>query len=161
MLDINQIRTILPHRYPMLLVDRILEIGEDHIVGLKNVTANEPFFQGHFPDFPVMPGVLIIECMAQIGGVLVLRGVPDRERKLVLFASIEDAKFRKPVFPGDQLRIEMRVLKKKSIVCKMSARATVDGNLVAEAVLMCQIADKPEPSPVDGDSESEAGPGRS
>ena len=161
MLDINQIRTILPHRYPMLLVDRILEIGEDHIVGLKNVTANEPFFQGHFPDFPVMPGVLIIECMAQIGGVLVLRGVPDRERKLVLFASIEDAKFRKPVFPGDQLRIEMRVLKKKSIVCKMSARATVDGNLVAEAVLMCQIADKPDPSPVDGDSESAAGPGRS
>jgi beta-hydroxyacyl-ACP dehydratase FabZ len=109
MLDINQICTILPHRYPMLLVDRILEIGEDHIVGLKNVTANEPFFQGHFPDFPVMPGVLIIECMAQIGGVLVLRGVPEREKKLVLFASIEDAKFRRPVFPGDQLRIEMRI----------------------------------------------------
>ena len=102
-LDINEIRRILPHRYPMLLVDRIVEFEAERIVGIKNVTANEPFFSGHFPDFPVMPGVLIVEAMAQTAGVLVLNSVEDRASKLVLLVSIEYAKFRKPVVPGDQL----------------------------------------------------------
>jgi beta-hydroxyacyl-ACP dehydratase FabZ len=146
MLDINQIRDILPHRYPMLLVDRILEVADDRIVGLKNVTANEPFFQGHFPCYPVMPGVLIVETMAQVGAVLLLRAVEKRDDKLVFFTSIEEAKFRKPVVPGDQLRVEMRVLRRRATVCKMSGRVTVDGTLVAEAILMCQLADKPAPS---------------
>jgi 3-hydroxyacyl-[acyl-carrier-protein] dehydratase len=141
-MDIQAIRALLPHRYPMLLVDCILEIEEDRIVGIKNVTANEPFFAGHFPDFPVMPGVLIVEAMAQVAGVLVLKQIPDRERKLVLLASIEEAKFRKPVRPGDQLRIEMKVTRRKATVAKMYGRATVDGVLVAEAQVMCKLADR-------------------
>ena len=147
-LDINAIREILPHRYPMLLVDRILELESDRIVGIKNVTQNEPFLQGHFPNFPVMPGVLIVEAMAQVAGVLVLKSIPDRENKLVLLASIEQAKFRRPVVPGDQLRIEMVVVKRKASVAKMAGRATVDGVLVAEAEVMCKLADRvPEPAP--------------
>ena len=118
-LDIQAIREILPHRYPMLLVDRIEELEEERIVGIKNVTVNEPFFVGHFPDFPVMPGVLIVEAMAQVAGVLVLSQIPDRKNKLVLLASVEEAKFRKPVRPGDQLRIEMKVVKRKATIAKM------------------------------------------
>jgi 3-hydroxyacyl-[acyl-carrier-protein] dehydratase len=156
MLDINQIRDILPHRYPMLLVDRIEEIGTDRIVGIKNVSCNEPFFQGHFPDYPVMPGVLIVESMAQVGGVLVLADLEDRKSKLVLFTSIDEAKFRRPVFPGDQLRVEMQVLRRKATVCKMQGRVTVDGKLVAEAVLMCQVVDKPATRPVETPSMVEA-----
>src|SRR5437867_4846325 len=132
-LDVNEIRRILPHRYPMLLVDRIVELEAERIVGIKNVTANEPFFSGHFPDFPVMPGVLIVEAMAQVAGVLVLRGLEDRASKLVLLVAIENAKFRKPVVPGDQLRMEMTILKRKASVAKIAGRATVDGVLVAEA----------------------------
>jgi 3-hydroxyacyl-[acyl-carrier-protein] dehydratase len=128
----------------MLLVDRIVELAEDRIVGIKNVTANEPFFLGHFPDFPVMPGVLIVEAMAQVAGVLVLSRIPDRHSKLVLLASIEQAKFRKPVVPGDQLRIEMIVTKIKSTVAKMHGTATVDGVVVAEAEVLCKIADRPQ-----------------
>src|ERR1035437_887403 len=105
-LDINDIREILPHRYPFLLVDRIIEMDTDRIVGIKNVTHNEPFFQGHFPDFPVMPGVLIVEAMAQTAGILVLGSMPDRASKLVLLVAIESARFRRPVVPGDTLRIE-------------------------------------------------------
>jgi 3-hydroxyacyl-[acyl-carrier-protein] dehydratase len=137
-----EIREILPHRYPMLLVDRVLEMGDDYIVGIKNVTANEPFFQGHFPDFPVMPGVLIVEAMAQVGGILALSGVEDRKDKLVFFASIEEAKFRKPVLPGDTLQMKLTTLKKKPSLMKMRGEASVGGQLVAEAVVMCRIVDK-------------------
>jgi beta-hydroxyacyl-ACP dehydratase FabZ len=141
-LDVNAIRALLPHRYPMLLVDRIVEMDGMRIVGIKNVTVNEPFFSGHFPEFPVMPGVLIIEAMAQTAGVLVLGQIPDRENKLVFLASIERAKFRRPVVPGDQLRMEAIIVKNKITVAKISAKATVDGQLVAEAELMCALQDK-------------------
>jgi beta-hydroxyacyl-ACP dehydratase FabZ len=140
-LDIQAIRDILPHRFPMLLVDRIIDFDSDHIIGLKNVTANEPFFSGHFPEFPVMPGVLIIEAMAQCAGVLVLRSIPDRHSKVVFLASVDEAKFRRPVVPGDQLRIEMHVVRWKASVAKFSGKVTVDGVVVAEAVVMCKLAD--------------------
>jgi 3-hydroxyacyl-[acyl-carrier-protein] dehydratase len=146
-LDINEIRSILPHRYPFLLVDRILELETDRIVGIKNVTHNEPMFTGHFPDFPVMPGVLIVEAMAQTGGVLVLKSIPDRDKKLVLLVAIENARFRKPVVPGDTLRMEMKVLKRKATVVKMAGEATVDGQVVAEAEVMCKLVDKAETAP--------------
>lgn len=141
-LDNNEIRKILPHRYPFLLVDQILEFEQERIVGVKNVTINEPFFVGHFPDFPVMPGVLITEAMAQVAGVLVLMTIPDRESKLVLLASIEEAKFRKPVLPGDRLIIEMTMVRRKSFVAKMKGTASVNGEVVAEATLMCSLQDK-------------------
>jgi beta-hydroxyacyl-ACP dehydratase FabZ len=141
-MDIQAIREILPHRYPMLLVDRIEELEEDRIVGIKNVTVNEPFFQGHFPEFPVMPGVMILEAMAQVAGVLVLSQIPERKTKLVLLASVSEAKFRKPVRPGDQLRIEMKVAKRKATIAKMFGTATVEGVVVAEAEMMCKLADR-------------------
>jgi beta-hydroxyacyl-ACP dehydratase FabZ len=141
-MDIQAIREILPHRYPMLLVDRIEELEEERIVGIKNVTVNEPFFAGHFPDFPVMPGVMILETMAQVAGVLVLNSIPDRKSKLVLLASVEQAKFRKPVRPGDQLRIEMKVGRRKATIAKMYGTATVDGVVVAEAEMLCKLADQ-------------------
>jgi beta-hydroxyacyl-ACP dehydratase FabZ len=143
-LDVNEIRRILPHRYPFLLVDRITELEPERIVGIKNVTVNEPFFNGHFPEFPVMPGVLIVEAMAQTAGVLVLKSIPDRDNKLVLLVSIDAARFRRPVVPGDQLRIEMVVIRRKGSVAKMAGKATVDGLLVAEAELMCKLQDKSE-----------------
>jgi len=146
-LDINEIRAILPHRYPFLLVDRIVEMDAERVVGIKNVTANEPFFQGHFPDFPVMPGVLIVEAMAQAAGVLVLKNMEDRANKLVLLVAIENARFRKPVCPGDTLRLEMKVIKRKASVAKMAGVATVDGVVVAEAEVMCKLADKEEKLP--------------
>jgi len=141
-MDIQAIREILPHRYPMLLVDRIEELEPERIVGIKNVTINEPFFVGHFPEYPVMPGVLIVEAMAQVAGVLVLSQIPDRDKKQVLLASVEQAKFRRPVRPGDQLRIEMKVLRLKTSVAKMSGVATVDGVVVAEAEVLCKLADR-------------------
>jgi 3-hydroxyacyl-[acyl-carrier-protein] dehydratase len=144
-LDVNEIRQILPHRYPFLLVDRILELEPERIVGIKNVTVNEPFFNGHFPEFPVMPGVLIVEAMAQTAGVLVLKSIPDRDNKLVLLVSIDAARFRRPVVPGDQLVIEMTVLRRKGSVAKMAGRATVNGVLVAEAEVMCKLQDKEQP----------------
>jgi 3-hydroxyacyl-[acyl-carrier-protein] dehydratase len=142
-LDIQAIKEILPHRYPFLLVDRIVELEPERIVGIKNVTANEPFFQGHFPAFPVMPGVLIVEAMAQVAGVLVLKELGPQAA--VFLAAIEQAKFRRPVVPGDQLRIEMKVRKRKASVAKMYGTATVDGVVVAEAEVMCKLAD-PRPA---------------
>lgn len=141
-LNILEIQDILPHRYPLLLVDRILELEEMRVVGIKNVTATEPHFQGHFPDFPVMPGVLIVECMAQTAGVLVLSQIPDRKNKVVLLTTIEGAKFRKPVIPGDQLRVEMTVISRRSSVAKMRGEARVNNELVAECTVMCVLRDK-------------------
>jgi 3-hydroxyacyl-[acyl-carrier-protein] dehydratase len=141
-LDIDAIREILPHRYPFLLVDRIEELETERVVGIKSVTVNEPFFAGHFPDYPVMPGVLIIEAMAQVAGVLVLSGIPDRKSKLVLLAGVDGAKFRKPVRPGDQLRMEMKILRSRASMAKVSGIATVDGAIVAEAEMLCVLADR-------------------
>src|SRR5215470_5204761 len=141
-LDINEIRAILPHRYPFLLVDRIVEMEAERVVGIKNITVNEPQFTGHFPDFPVMPGVLIVEAMAQTAGVLVLQSMEDRANKLVLLVAIENARFRRPVVPGDSLRMEMKVIKRKASVAKMAGVATVDGLVVAEVEVMCKLADK-------------------
>ena len=136
--------SFLPHRYPFLLVDRIVEIEDDkRIVGLKNVTINEPFFQGHFPGAPVMPGVLIIECMAQVAGVMIYRNMPDKDRKLIYFTSIENAKFRRPVLTGDQLRIEMQLLNRRTNFGKMNGQATVEGKLAAEAIVTFAISERP------------------
>jgi len=146
-LDIDEIRGILPHRYPFLLVDRIIEMDAEHIIGIKNVTANEPFFLGHFPDFPVMPGVMIIEAMAQTAGVQVLSTIPDRQNKLVFLVSVDGARFRRPVRPGDQLRIEMKVIKRKGTVAKMAGHATVHGVVVAEAEVMCKLQDRDKKPP--------------
>ena len=142
-MDIHAVLEHLPHRYPFLLVDKIIDVnGDDSCIGIKNVTSNEPFFNGHFPDFPVMPGVLIIEAMAQTAGVQVLSTIPDRGSKLVLLASVEEAKFRKPVRPGDQLRMEMKVLRQKATMVKVSGTATVDGVAVAEAEILCVLANR-------------------
>ncbi len=143
MLNIEEIQKILPHRYPMLLVDRIVEMSDKRIIGIKNVTFNEPFFQGHFPGNPIMPGVLIVEAMAQCGGVLALGAIADRERKVVLFTSIDDCRFRVQVTPGDQLRLELDILRQRGSVIKMQGQAYVGDRLVAQAVLMCSIADRP------------------
>ncbi len=143
MLDINAIQKILPHRYPFLLVDAIVEMErQKRIVGIKNVTINEHFFQGHFPGRPVMPGVLIVEAMAQAGGVLLLQEVPDREHKLLYFVAIDGARFRRPVVPGDQMRLEVTVLSYRNSFCKLEGKATVNGDLAAEATLMCKMVDR-------------------
>jgi 3-hydroxyacyl-[acyl-carrier-protein] dehydratase len=142
-MDVVEIQKILPHRYPFLFVDAVVEMERmKSIVGLKNVTVNEAYFQGHFPGAPVMPGVLIIESMAQTGGVLLLREVPDREKKLLYFAAVDGARFRRPVVPGDQLRVEMTVLNWRGDFCKLQGRATVNGQLAAEATLMCKMMDR-------------------
>ena len=143
-LDIQAIQDILPHRYPFLLIDRIVELEDMRVVGIKNVSMNEPHFTGHFPAQAVMPGVLIIEAMAQTAGVLVLHRMQDRDSKLVFLATIEEAKFRRPVVPGDQLRLEVTFLKLKPSVAKMQCIATVDGVKVAEAQLVCTLLDKPK-----------------
>ncbi|MBW2265354.1 MAG: 3-hydroxyacyl-ACP dehydratase FabZ [Deltaproteobacteria bacterium] len=143
--DIEKIMQFLPHRYPFILLDRVIEIvPKERIVCLKNVTINEPFFQGHFPGTPVMPGVLIIETMAQAGGVLVYASLPEEEKKgLVYFMGIDKARFRKPVVPGDQLVVEIIWTKRRANVSKMSGKATVDGQLVAAAEVMAMIGENP------------------
>ncbi|HEY4215914.1 MAG TPA: bifunctional UDP-3-O-[3-hydroxymyristoyl] N-acetylglucosamine deacetylase/3-hydroxyacyl-ACP dehydratase [Gemmatimonadaceae bacterium] len=142
-LEIEEIMKVLPHRYPFLLVDRILEIEDGkRIVGMKNVTINEPFFQGHFPGHPIMPGVLIIEAMAQVGGMLLMGSVPEPENKVVYFTSLNNVKWRRPVRPGDQLRFELELLQVRGMMCKMSGVAKVDGQVVAEAEMGAVVRDK-------------------
>jgi 3-hydroxyacyl-[acyl-carrier-protein] dehydratase len=139
-MDIAQIMSILPHRYPFLLIDRILEMEpKSHIVALKNVTINEPHFAGHFPDYPIMPGVLVVEAMAQAGGALLLTEIPDHDSKLMVFTGIDNARFRRPVVPGDQLRIEVSVLNWRTSAVKMRGVATVEGKVACEATIMCAL----------------------
>ena len=139
-IDINEIKTYLPHRYPFLLVDKIVDIEEKKITGVKNVTGNEPFFQGHFPKYPVMPGVLIIEALAQTCGVLVLR-MDEHRGKLAFFASINNAKFRKPVFPGDILILEIEITRHKSKIVQAHGVATVEGAVVAQVDLLFSVVE--------------------
>ena len=139
-LDIREIMSILPHRYPLLLIDRVIEMErKTRIVAIKNVTMNEPHFAGHFPDFPIMPGVLIVEAIAQAGGALLLTEIPDRDTKLMVFTGIDSAKFRRPVVPGDQLRIEVTVLNWRTNAVRMRGVATVEGKVACEAVVMCAL----------------------
>jgi 3-hydroxyacyl-[acyl-carrier-protein] dehydratase len=147
-LDINEIQRILPHRFPFLLIDRIIDITrKQRIVALKNVTINEPFFAGHFPGMPIMPGVMIVESMAQAGGVLLLTEFEDRDAKLVLFTGIERARFRRPVVPGDQLRIEVDVKVWRGTAGRMEGRAYVGDKLVAEANVSCRLVDRSRTAP--------------
>ena len=158
--DINDIMRILPHRYPMLLIDRVLDLTrKQRIVAIKNVTINEPFFAGHFPGAPIMPGVLIVEAIAQAGGALLLTEVPDRDDKLMVFTGIEKAKFRRQVVPGDQVRIEVEVLAwregsgRKAV--RMQGVASVDGKRAAEAIVTCQLVPKPGGAGAPSDSATE------
>src|ERR1700739_2436681 len=142
-LDINEIQKFLPHRYPFLLIDKVVEMERfNPIVAIKNLTINEAFFQGHFPGKPVMPGVLILESMAQAGGLLLLQEIPDRDHKLLYLASMNDVKFRRPVLPGDQLRVEVNILKWKGDLCKIEAKAFVEKELATEATLLCLMVDR-------------------
>ena len=143
-IGIAEILKILPHRYPFLLVDRILEVEKGkRIVGIKNVTFNEEFFQGHFPGNPVMPGVLIVEAMAQVAAIGLLGVVPEHEKKLLYLSGLDRCRFRRPVLPGDQLRIEAEIVNLKARACKCRASATVDGALCAEAELLSTLVDRP------------------
>jgi 3-hydroxyacyl-[acyl-carrier-protein] dehydratase len=139
-MDIVEIMAILPHRYPFLLIDRVVELErKTRIVAIKSVTMNEPYFVGHFPDFPVMPAVLQVEAMAQAGGALLLTEIPDRGDKLMFFTGIEVARFRRPVLPGDQLRIEVTVVNWRSRAVKMAGVITVEGKVVSDATITCQL----------------------
>ena len=138
--DIQEIMGLLPHRYPFLLIDRVVEFEpQKRLVAIKNVTINEPFFHGHFPGYPIMPGVLVVEAMAQAGGIIMTAAMPDREKKLVVFSGIERAKFRRPIVPGDQVRIEVDVLAFRSRAGRIQGSAFVDGKLACEATLTCQV----------------------
>jgi 3-hydroxyacyl-[acyl-carrier-protein] dehydratase len=142
-LDVNEIQRIIPHRYPFLLVDAVVELEPGkRIVGIKNVTINEPFFAGHFPGTPVMPGVLIIEAMAQVGAILVLKDLPDREKKLLYFAGIDQVRFRQPVLPGNQLKLVVEILKLRPRYGKLKGEAYVGEILVAEAEVLSSIVDR-------------------
>ncbi|WP_419859943.1 3-hydroxyacyl-ACP dehydratase FabZ [Candidatus Palauibacter sp.] len=142
-MDVTEILNILPHRYPMLLVDRVLEIEPgQRIVGLKNVSANEPFFAGHFPGRPVMPGVLIIEALAQCGGLLLMGGLENPEDKVIYFLSVDGVKFRRPVIPGDQLILELDLVQGRARRGKLKGVARVDGRVAAEATILGQVMDR-------------------
>jgi len=155
-LDTEAIQKILPHRHPFLMVDAILEMERlKRIVGVKNVSVTEDYFQGHFPGKPIMPGVLIIEAMAQTGGVLLLLEVPDREKKLLYFVAVDDARFRRPVLPGEQLRLEVNVLSWRGNFCKLAGKATVDGELAAEATLMCKMVERDSDAPRSGSGKGQ------
>jgi 3-hydroxyacyl-[acyl-carrier-protein] dehydratase len=145
-LDVVEIQKLLPHRYPFLMVDAIVEVERlKRIVGIKNVSINEYYFQGHFPGKPVMPGVLILEAVAQTGGLLLLMDIPDRDKKLLYFVAVDGARFRRPVVPGDQLRIEVKVLNWRGDFCKLEGKATVNGELAAEGTVMCKMIDRDPP----------------
>jgi UDP-3-O-[3-hydroxymyristoyl] N-acetylglucosamine deacetylase/3-hydroxyacyl-[acyl-carrier-protein] dehydratase len=142
-IGIEEIMQVLAHRYPFLLVDRIIEMDPPkRVVGLKNVTINEPFFQGHFPGHPIMPGVLIVEAMAQVGGMLLMGAVPDPANKVVYFTSLNNVKWRKPVKPGDQLRMELEMLQVRGMMCRMQGVAKVDGDVVCEAEMSAMVRDR-------------------
>lgn len=144
-MDIQRILRLLPHRYPFLLVDRVVEcVAGSHIRAYKNITFNEPFFQGHFPGAPIMPGVLILEALAQTGGLLAVSGMDTLDDKLFLFTGLDGVKFRRQVVPGDRLDLECRNLRMKLKLCKMEARAFVDGKLAAEAQITAAIGDRPK-----------------
>jgi 3-hydroxyacyl-[acyl-carrier-protein] dehydratase len=145
MIDIQGILDILPHRYPFLLVDKVLEIEEGRVLALKNVTFNEPYFVGHFPGAPVMPGVLVIEALAQAGGVLMFREIPNRHEKLIFFAGIDNCRFRHPVVPGDQLLLEVKVTKRRQRFATLHGVARVGDRVVAEADLSSAMVDRPQP----------------
>jgi len=156
-MDVLEIQKYLPHRYPFLMVDGVLEMERlKRIVGVKNVSIIESHFQVHFPGKPVMPGVLIIESMAQTGGLLLLMEVPDRANKLLFFAAVDGARFRRPVVPGEQLRIEMTVLNWRGDFCKLAGKALVDGVLAAEATLMCKMVDRDAGQKEAGQNEKDA-----
>jgi len=139
-LNVQEILDYLPHRYPFLLLDRVVEFEPaKRLVAIKNVTINEPFFQGHFPGYPIMPGVLVVEAMAQAGGIIIMHELPDRTEKLVVFTGIERARFRRPVTPGDQLRIEVNVLSFRPRAGRIEGKAFVDGKLACEATLSCHV----------------------
>jgi beta-hydroxyacyl-ACP dehydratase FabZ len=160
LMDIQQIQKLLPHRYPFLLVDRILELEPGkRVIGLKNVTINEAFFQGHFPEHPIMPGVLVIEAMAQVGGILLMETLKaNPETRLLYFTGIDRARFRRPVLPGDQVRFEIELLQLRSRNGRMRARALVEGKLAAEAELSCVIVDREvQDFPVSARASVEAG----
>ena len=158
-MDILEIMSILPHRYPFLLIDRILEMErKTRIVALKNVTINEPHFAGHWPNYPIMPAVLMVEAIAQAGGALLLTEIPDRGDKLMVFAAIDRAKFRRPAIPGDQLRIEVTVLNWRTSAVKMRGVATVEGKIACEATVTCMLVPRPtKPKPASGPGASEPG----
>ena len=156
-LEIGDIMEILPHRYPFLLIDRIIEVErKKRIVAIKNVSINEPFFQGHFPSFPIMPGALVVESIAQAGGTLLLPEVPDRNNKLMVFTGIERARFRRPVVPGDQLRIEITVLNWRPRAVRMEGRVTIEGKLACEAIVMCQLVPRQSPAAENAPAEPAA-----
>jgi len=158
-LTIQEIMDFLPHRYPFLLIDRVLEFEPTkRLVAIKNVTVNEPFFQGHFPGYPIMPGVLVVEAMAQAGALIMLAEIADREKKLAVFTGIEKAKFRRPITPGDQIRLEVTVLAFRSRAGRIEGKAYIDGKLACEATLTCAVVTREREERAHGDAPHAGSP---